>query len=220
MNKENGIKISDILSRLLFEYRMKATELARQINVPQPTIHRIVSGKSPNPHQSSLEAIAQHFSISVAQLKGESPLPSTLIPIQKQSLKQAVNIPVINWDSLLTLQDLHSIPHNIRTDTLLAAANVNPRAFAVNAPDDSMHPNFSQNTLLIFDPDKPPKDRSYVLSRCHDQTVLFRQLLIDDDYQYLSPLNPNKKQFRMRILENGDKITATLIEARRQYGDL
>ena len=104
--------------------------------------------------------------------------------------------------------------------TLVAAPNVNPKAFALAAPDNSMQPNFNLHTLLIFDPDKPAKDRSYVLTHCKDSGFIFRQLLIDEDYHYLNPLNPDKNQYRMRVLEKGDKIVATLIEARRQYDNI
>ena len=48
---------------------MKPMDLARELDIPQPTIHRIVSGKSTCPHERSLIPIADFFNISVEDLK-------------------------------------------------------------------------------------------------------------------------------------------------------
>ena len=89
--------LSSILNRLLFEKKMKPIDLARKLGIPQPTMHRIVTGKSPNPHKSNLEPLAEYFDVTVAQLKGEDPLPAnlwsdSLLPTKKI---ETLQIPII-----------------------------------------------------------------------------------------------------------------------------
>jgi transcriptional regulator with XRE-family HTH domain len=66
-------QLSTILKRLLFKKDMKPVDLARELNMPQPTIHRLVTGKSTRPYKSSLEPIAKYFDVTVDQLIGEDP---------------------------------------------------------------------------------------------------------------------------------------------------
>src|SRR3990167_5910581 len=97
MGKQTSL-LSGILNRLMFEKKIRATELAREVNLPQPTVHRMATGKCTNPHKSSLEPIADYFDISVDQLKGDVPLPEHLLnenlPAQQPKVKQ---ISVIDW---------------------------------------------------------------------------------------------------------------------------
>lgn len=98
--------------------------------------------------------------------------------------------------------------------------NISEQGFATIMPDSSMEPIFTRNSILIFDPNKSSKDRSYVLAKLHDSEILvFRQLLIDFDHKYLKPLNPDLNVFSMRLLAKNDKVHAVLIEARRIYED-
>jgi hypothetical protein len=48
-------------------------------NVPQPTIHRIVVGESKDPKSNTLKKLASRWNITVAQLRGEEPLPPHLM---------------------------------------------------------------------------------------------------------------------------------------------
>src|SRR3990167_3591878 len=93
--------LSGVLKRLLFERDMKPTDLARTLHIPQPTIHRLVVGKSKRPYKSSLLPIADYFSITVEQLLGEKPLPQARLS-QTQVIKETTNtrlIPLIPWKS-------------------------------------------------------------------------------------------------------------------------
>ena len=83
-----------------------------------------------------------------------------------------------------------------------------------------MEPLFPYSSMLIFDPEKPFKDRSYVLVQLNEtNTPVFRQLLIDLDQKYLKPLNPDLNVFKMRLIGEKDKIIATLVEARQLYNE-
>ena len=216
--KTKSSMLSEILNRLMFEKKVRATELARELNLPQPTIHRMATGKSPNPHRSSLEPIAKYFNVTVEQLKGETPLPDnlwtdSLLPVKKTS---TIQIPIVSWDELPTLR----MPVNIKDDQFVVCSpNINPDCFATYMNDSSMEPQFEMGTTLVLDPDKALKDRCFALVLMQEtKAVVFRQILIDAEY--LKPLNPDLSAFQMRLLDEADKVLGVLIEARRNYAEV
>ncbi len=70
-----------------------------------------------------------------------------------------------------------------------------------------MDPVFPKNTILIADPDKSPKDRSYVIAKLANINIaIFRQLLIDVEDRYLKALSPDFERYRMTRLNDGDEV--------------
>ncbi len=196
---------------------MNPTELAREVDLPTPTIHRLVTGKSTRPYRSSLEPIANFFSVSMEQLLGEEPLPETdNSPSPPAKQRKILEIPLIKWKELKNyIQDQESTELQ---ETIPVLNDLSPKCFAVLMNDSSMEPQFSKGSILILDPDKEPCDRSYVLVRLGDSKIfIFRQLLIDGDNRFLKPLNPDLSAFNMRLIEDDDKMIAALVEARQVY---
>ena len=207
-------RISEVLNKLLFERKIRATELARKIDVPQPTLHRIVSGKSPNPHISTIKPIAEFFNISIEQLKGERSLTddSSSKLVNKHDL---IQVPLYRWENL-------SIWYGgLETEQCIVATHdISDDAFAVYMRDSSMEPQFARGTTLIIDPNKKSNDRSYVLVKLAENGFfIFRQLLIDADYYFLKALNSDLNTFPMRLLHEDDQICGVLVEARHTYND-
>lgn len=210
-------KVTHVLKRLLFKHNIKPTQLARRINVPQQTLQRIITGQSPNPHGKTLQPIADFFNISLEQLKGERPLPEEILqddlPIANPTAKP---LSVLEWHQITSfLQDPQTIDVQ---DKILVDASLNDQIFAVRLNDSSMEPYFPSGAILILDPQKEPEDRHLVLVKIADsESFIFRQLLIDGDYQYLKPLNPDLNAFPMRLLHSKDQILGTMIEFRCRY---
>lgn len=73
----------------MFKKDIRTTQLAREIDVPQQTLQRIVAGLSPSPHRKTLEPLAEYFSISVDQLTGKKPLPDELSSASVTQTKSA-----------------------------------------------------------------------------------------------------------------------------------
>lgn len=210
------LQLSKVLQQLLYDHRMNAYELACAVGLPAPTVHRLVSGKSTRPYKSSLKPIADYFAISMEQLLGEEPL-DTPQDIQKQTpfptTSRIIEIPLIEWASLT-----HPQARQTSQQTVIATSDLSDQCFAVIMNDSSMAPQFSRDSVLIIDPDKQPSDRSFVLVQlANSDIVVFRQILIDADYQFLKPLNPDLNAFKMRLLEQDDKILGSLVEARQTY---
>ncbi len=215
MEKEY-LQLSKILKRLLFDKDMKPADLARALNIPPPTIHRLVTGKSTRPYESSLKPIADFFAIDVEQLLGERPLneASTEQPFAGLSTNLIKAISVINWE------DIRDLPTaRLKSKRQIAVSgDINDNCFALIMHDHSMAPLFPRKTILIFDPNKKPVDRSYVLIALEEINIpIFRELLIDVDHKYLKPINPDFNIYTMRLLKENDLILACLFESRINY---
>lgn len=209
------LHIGKILKRLLFDNNMKSVDLARKVNIPPPTIHRLITGKSTRPYKSSLQPIADYFSIKLEQLLGEEPLENN-----KESnhllFSKVRYIPLIPWNNLESLEPIN----NNMVEKIAFTGKISDNCYATILQDSSMEPIFPRESLLIFDLEREPKDRSYVLVELHDSNLfVFRQLLVDVDQKYLKPLNPDLHTFKMRLLRKEDKIIATLVEARQVYNE-
>ncbi|OGT38636.1 MAG: hypothetical protein A3F12_05860 [Gammaproteobacteria bacterium RIFCSPHIGHO2_12_FULL_38_14] len=200
-------KIGQILNRLMADKKIRATELARQVDLPQPTIHRIATGACEHPHLSSLKPIAKFFSINIDQLKGHEPIPW---------LDRISKIPLITWSEALNWPFKQNENHeHILTDALIGKAG-----FALKVKDSSMDPVFPKNTTLITDPEKPSKDRSFVIAKfANHKEAVFRQLLIDSKNRYLKSLSPDFDQYKMACLNDNDKILSVVVQTKRDCED-
>jgi SOS-response transcriptional repressor LexA len=208
------LPISEILTRLLFNRRLRATELARQLNLPQPTISRILTGATHNPHRSSLEPIAEFFNISITQLKGLEPIP-WLEPNNPQATGWS-EVPVYNWEEAAHFEN-NSNENNAK---LFTDAAVGESAFVLVMKDASMEPQFPKDTSLIIDPARTPKDRSFVVVKLHNYPeVVFRQLILDGPDRYLKPTSPDFERFKMTLMTEKDRIVGVLAQTRRNYFD-
>jgi len=58
------------LEWLIAKKRTNPYELQRATGVPQPTIHRILSGESNDPRTKTLQPLADYFGVTVADLRG------------------------------------------------------------------------------------------------------------------------------------------------------
>lgn len=178
----------------------------------------MITGKSSRPYKSSLQPIADFFSVSVEQLVGEKNLPEaiwqeeqTTPSIQSDIIK---SIPIIGWKQLDQLEQARKQAQK----NIVTLGQISEESFALVMQDSSMEPVFTRGTILIFDPRQPAKDRGYVLVKLKENNLyLFRQLLIDGDDRYLKPLNPDLSTFKMRFLDQDDKIIGCLIESRNQH---
>ena len=62
------MSLSKKLKKLLFERDITPTDLAKALDMPIPTVHRIVTGRTTRPHEKSIKSISDFFGISVKDL--------------------------------------------------------------------------------------------------------------------------------------------------------
>jgi SOS-response transcriptional repressor LexA len=212
MLRMKNTRVGQILNNLMAEKKIRVAELARRVNLPQPTVHRIVSGVCEHPHFSSLKPIADFFSLSVAQIKGHEPI---------QWLDHIVKVPLLAWEQLASWLTSANTSQPIEIhQKVITDATVGPRAFALKVKDASMDPVFPKNTLLIADPEREVRDRSYVLAQlANHPEPIFRQLLINAADRYLKPLSPDLECYKMIKLNNNDNVLSAIIQAKRDCED-
>ena len=191
---------------------ISVSELARLTGIPQPTIHHILTGSTKNPRKKALEELSRFFSLSVEQLIGNEPLP-TIIPDGVKKDLQISTIPIVEWD---LLKNWPASKTDIQeSQEVLLNKTVATDSFALVIHDDSMLPRFQQNTLLIFDSGKTPKDRDYVivyLSKSH--TIEFNRLFYENNAFYLRhDLGDGNLQLT-KLDPSYDRILGILIEER------
>ncbi|HCU5990588.1 TPA: LexA family transcriptional regulator [Legionella pneumophila] len=191
------------------------SELARLTGIPQPTIHHILTGSTKNPRKKALEELSRFFSISVEQLIGQEPLP-TIIPDGVKKDLQISAIPIVEWN-VLTNWPASKVDIRDNQEILLNKAVAND-SFALIIPDDSMLPRFQQNTLLIFDSGKTPKDRDFVIVHLSkDNKINFNRLFHENNSFYLRhDLGDGNLQLT-KLDPSHDRILGVLIEERIQH---
>lgn len=194
---------------------LSVTELANFTNIPQPTIHHILSGSTKNPRKRALEALSGFFSVSTEQLVGKASLPNTIPQAIKENL-HLKTIPVIEW-SMVRHWPMADVS-NLHLQEILWDKKISNNSFALVVQDSSMNQSFPQNSILIFEPEAKPKDRDFVIiHRGQDDTVLFNRLFIEHNKNFIKQ-NLDDGNFQLTKLDHDtDRIVGKLIEVRIEY---
>lgn len=221
---KKNITLTDILNHLIRKEDIRPSELARLAGVPQPTVHRMVTGTCPRPHKSSLAPIARYFDISIDQLKGLEPIAG--INMHKlDNMNGWATLPLVDWKHLSTWPkaeyDYQLTENGVKTQKrqqtmTYTDANISTKAFAAYLPDNSMLPLFPANSFAVFDPELEKIDNSYILVRLENGTVLFRQLIIKDQQRYYSLLEPSSDD-KPTALNFDDEIIGILCQVKIDY---
>lgn len=208
INTDQGVlKISESLEHLIKKYKLSEIELARRVNIPRATINRLVSGRTPDPRISTLNAIAEYFSITVDDLLTQDFMRS----------KPQQGMPILDWNEAVEWQQyLHLEKTQIKRNYIEAPDfSTQESKFSLKVIGDAMTPQFPENTLLIIDPHKEIQNRDFVIVRLdHIDQVVFRQLWIDGQYKCL---RANNNLFPNLVLQDKDKIIGVVVEGRSTF---
>lgn len=217
MNSVLKLKTGQVLKRLMFDHDLRVMDIARITGIPQPTLQRIVTGATPNPHHSTLRILANYFKITIEQLKGIEPASMPPHKTHIQSHHGITDVPLIPWPFAHTWQkSTNQTMHE--HEFIVTQSNAGKSPFALKLKDSSMSPIFSKDTVIIIAPDREIIDRCYVIVKLMNYPeVIFRQIVIDARQQYLKAHNPDLLQFKMIQLTQQDQICGVLVEARRVF---
>ncbi|WP_419419203.1 helix-turn-helix domain-containing protein [Legionella sp. D16C41] len=209
----NNPSINENLRKLLqIHNQLSLSELARQTNIPQPTLHHLLNGTTKRPRKQVLESLASYFKISVAQLTGQVPLYECIPEEIKQSFK-IYTIPIISWDML------KEWPHNYQEvgqlGEVVLTQKIGDHSFALIMNNDAIEPLFPENSILIFDNDKALKDREYIMiySSKYNKVILNR-LFIEKNTYFIKQEQPDGDAKLIKLDLENDKVLGSLIEAR------
>lgn len=191
------------------------SELARQTQIPQPTLHHLFSGTTKKPRKVVLEKLASFFSVSIQQLTGLLPFEQIIPETIKQQIA-ITTIPIIDWQSARTWPASQEPTQGF--PILIMDKLVSENSFALLMPDSSMEPLFPKDAVLIFDAQKTPRDRDFVLLyNAQNDNLLFNRVFIEGQDRYIKVEQHNNTMQLIKINTKCDKIIATLIEVRMQF---
>lgn len=175
--------IQEVLSLLIDSdplIRGNHNELARRTKTRQSNITRVINGETKNPSDATIKPWADHFGVSLSQMRGYEPLPSkyqnivinesekshisevdseyTIIPSSMQMGEESIDVGVMTHGSMGggTLQpDTETIVDHMRLSTTWLRENVNFSAptnlSVITGYGDSMAPTYSDGDILLVD---------------------------------------------------------------------
>ncbi len=184
-------KINHIIRRLMQLRGLKEADLARQVQLPQTTVNRILTQDRADPRLSTLIPIAQFLGLTLGQVAGLEPIPKALLQSSQSLYKleplSLKTIPLIPWDYILSWVergDPGFQNHTYKT-WLCSELPLGPKAFVLESTP-LLEAIFPAGSRLLVDPATAPLDGSYVilLSKGNRLPTL-RRLLNDGNDTYL-----------------------------------
>ncbi|MBA2649207.1 MAG: helix-turn-helix domain-containing protein [Legionella sp.] len=197
-NKSNKIKLkdpkeylSDNLSKLLEFHQMNESDLAKSLQIPYNTIHRLLTGTTSDPRVSTLQQIADYFGVTLDYLLNQNGSAHFIQPHISH------NIPVFDWISISNknfaqvLEDKTQQTKWMQIAPIAHVKNYNS-VFAIESTK-SMQPRFPSGTLFIVNMDEQPIDGDFIFVRFKDNSVSFRELIIDSPKWQLNATIPGSE---------------------------
>lgn len=201
--KTKPIYLSKNINYLLNINKIDVKNLSMATGLPPATISRLRRSDT-NPTISSLMPLASFFRVDMDALlfKDLSDRSNQI----NRSLGELVHIPVI------AMEELDKWPCKSIIERFVGAAGIpNDNVFGVMVDSNALAPIFQSKSILIIDPDIPPKEGDYVI--CYldgDKKAKFRQVFTDGNSWFFKPLNPKFGE----IKQHADfKITGTIIKS-------
>lgn len=163
-------------------------ELSRRTSVPQPTIHRILSGYTHTPRLESIEPLAHFFNITTDQLLARVPLPKDRIPgtfnVNKATKPHLATL--IEWENILHWPDIKLRHHSKSISTETPITNL---AYAVKVETNEFAPEFRSGTVLIVDFDREPKNNEFIVISNTSKQIQIGQVFFSANLKIVSTLN-------------------------------
>lgn len=149
-------------------------ELSRRTGVPQPTIHRILSGLTPNPRIESIEPLAEFFNISTDQMLGRVPLSKDRIPGSfVATLETKKIVPLLDWKEIAAWPEIIN-NYNFKTgrEWFSSESGIKGAAFALKIVNQLYLPEFRNGTVIIVDYSRAPKEGDFVIGLLENKTAI------------------------------------------------
>ncbi|PUT43156.1 helix-turn-helix domain-containing protein [Legionella taurinensis] len=181
--------------------KVSESDLARALNVPYNTIHRLVNGHTTDPRLSTLKLIATYFNVSL----------DTLLTYHENNVSEYHNnnlkaVPIISWEKVTDSILLNSINNKNWNHwlpiPLTSLDNLSLNAYALESRP-SMQPRFPLGTFFIIDPKCDPIDGDLVLVKIKaNNAVSLRELIMDPPTTKLLPLIQSSEALNFNGIEH------------------
>jgi SOS-response transcriptional repressor LexA len=193
------------LHRLMRIRGVSEAELVRWANIPQATLHKVISGKTDDPRVSTLKALANAFEVSIDELLSGVDTPRKINIIPKTQ-----SIPILSWRECIHAMKLIKNLTPANWNNWVVSEYVSSHAYGLISKA-SMEPYFSRKTVLIIDRDRIPEDGDIVVvsyPKTSDATL--RKLSVDGPTKLLLPMNANGNPTKFK---KGIKIIGVVLKS-------
>lgn len=208
-----GMGVRENLASLIDAFRTNPTALAHATGVPQPTIHRILTGESRDPRTATLAPLASYFGVSVSDLRHKdlTVIKSTARSAVLPAMTGSRRVPLLRYDNVTKGVTERPMTGLDVGEYLLTDQDLSARAFAVELVDASMLPDYRPGDRVICDPEIKPLPGDCVLAKHDEQTVFGKYRPRQDGTFQLVPTNDDYPTLDL----SSDAIIATMAEHRR-----
>lgn len=213
------MKIGDRVAAKMAELGWSEGELSRRSKVPQPTVHRIITGESKSPKQPNVESIAKALGVSVEYLwyggdiKDMPPAGATLADYTAAALVDERFVVIPRFDIAASMGPGVAVPEHLEVLQQLVVDrewirdqrlnySALPNLVVITGFGDSMLGTFSSGDPLLVDRGitAMDKDGIYVFTR-KDHLHIKRLQFIDGDKVLIISDNTTYKPYEVPLAE-------------------
>lgn len=191
-----GMNVRTNLERLIAERDTNATALAEATGVPQPTIHRILTGETADPRTKTLEPLARYFGVSVSDLRhkdfssGVREAAPTYGNVEEGPRIRGM-VPLISWVKAGALcEAIDNLAPGDAEEWLPCPFPHSKSSFCLRLVGNSMEPEYREGEVILVDPEVEAKHGSDVVVHTPDGKTTFKRYQQSEDGSYLLALNP------------------------------
>ena len=190
---DDKIKIlSSNLSDLLKNKGINENDLAKKLNIPYNTIHRIITGTTSDPRLSTLKQISDYFDVTIDDLINQG----NHVPLSKHAHYPEFT-PLISWNTLnkLDFNDKVTLPEETQWIRTPAIEGINKQSQLIALESTkSMQSRFPPGTTFIINFDEKPMDGDIILVKFKlNHAVSLRELITDPPRWQLLPITPGSE---------------------------
>jgi SOS-response transcriptional repressor LexA len=221
--KEPTPTLIDVLAKLMQQANINISQLSKNTGLANTTVKRMCTDPNCNPTITSINKIADFFGVSTNQILGNEPLPNDLIGSYYPQQDKWLSIPIISLEHVLQWpNNIEEVRQDMNVRYVKTDIDVNEKVFAVFAEGEALEPKFSEETILIFDPERTPTNKCYAILLLPGKSLpQFRQLYVDGPDIYIKLINPVLQDNSPVLLdEENSKILGILIQAKSTYVDV
>lgn len=204
MNETNDVIANNIKYLIKRSDLNSVTELARRLDINQPTMHRLITGEIRDPKYTMLKQISDYFRIS----------PSDLAEKNLQALQEDANsglpyitlryskIPVLGNTQLGPEEYLNDQQYSKSYTGYILWPTTDRDAFALKCEEDTLMPRIKAGEFIIMEPNHTYAPGDEVLVLTFKNEVLIKTFLFERDgiCNFMS-VNENHSLFRVAHTE-------------------
>ena len=191
--------ISRKIRFLMDKSGLNVHELSTKIEIPQPTLHRLINGDTENPKVTLLCKIADFFNVDIEYFLNESmglPDGHTLFA------------PLLDWSQVASYYN-KTFAKDANTKSISVSYNTDNLIFALKQNIKSLSTIFPLDSILIIEVRKDIKDGDYVLYfPSPDSSPIIRECISEGEDLYLSSHVEGLKKINL----NDSKVIGCVIQ--------